>query len=60
MFRKTSLLLHKALFLELAFYVFYNNFTTFNVCNNTNQLNNNTIWFKGIKPTVKISKYYSP
>ncbi len=58
MFRKTSLLLHKALFLELAFYVFYNNFTT-NVCNNINPLNNNTIWFKGIKPTVKISKYYS-
>ncbi len=52
MFRKTSLLLHKALFLELAF-LFYNNFTTFNVCNNTNPLNNNTIWFKGIKPTVK-------
>ncbi len=46
MFRKTSLLLHKTLFLELAFYVFYNNFTTFNVCNNTNSLNNNTIWFK--------------
>ncbi len=59
MFRKTSLLLHKALFLELAFYVFYNNFTTFNECNNTNPLNN-TIWFKGIKPTVQISKYYSP
>ncbi len=55
MFRKTSLLLHKALFLELAFYVFYNNFKTFN----TNPLNNNTIWFKGIKPTVNISKYYS-
>ncbi len=48
MFRKTSLLLHKALFLELAFYVFYNNLS-FNVCNNTNPLNNNTIWFKGIK-----------
>ncbi len=42
MFRKTSLSLHNALFLELTFYVFYNNFTTFNVCN-TNPLNNNTI-----------------
>ncbi len=56
MFRKTSLLLHKALFLKLSFYVFYNNFTTFNVCNITNPLNNNnTIWFKDIKPTVKIN-----
>ncbi len=60
MFRKNIPVIAQGSVLELAFCVFYNNFTTFNVCNNTNQLNNNTIWFKGIKPTVKISKYYSP
>ncbi len=58
MFRKTSLLLHKTPFLELAFYVFYNNFTTFNV-NNRNPLNDNTVWNKGTKPSVKYSEYYS-
>ncbi len=54
MFRKTSLLLHKTPFLELAFYVFYNNFTTFNVWNNRNPLNDNTVWNKGTNPSVKI------